>query len=199
MERLNSLDTQLFWWVNSHHCGVSDWVLWTLSQAWSWAIVLVAVFIAVTLRKDKKNWWVVLVGIALCFLLGDRISVMAFKDTVMRLRPCHALEGVRMFKTSCGGLYGFVSSHAANCFALAMFMSLMYGRKSELGKARKVTPALPYLLFAWAAAVGYSRPYLGKHYPGDVICGAIVGLGIGALVYFVMSLIKRSISLRSAA
>ena len=83
METLNSLDTQAFYWINSHHCTVCDYVLWTLSQGWSWAIVLLAVIGFVTLRKEPKAIVFVLLGIALCFLFGDRISVMCFKDVFM--------------------------------------------------------------------------------------------------------------------
>ena len=181
------LDTQLFWWINQHHCTAADWLLWIASQHWSWAIVLVAAFCFFTLRYEPKRCYLVLLGIILCFLLSDRISVLCFKDVFCRLRPCHALEGVRMFRTSCGGLYGFVSSHAANVFALAMFFALRYRRKSHL-------PAI--LLFLWACIVGYSRPYLGKHYPGDVICGALLGLLIGTLVFFIMQYIDNLISKR---
>ena len=180
-QRMQSIDTQLFFWINSHHCIVADWVLWTASQAWSWPIVLLIVLACTTLRKEPQNWWLVLVGIGLCFLLSDRISVMSFKEVACRLRPCHALEDVRMFRTTCGGLYGFVSSHAANVFALATFFSMRYGRRNS-----KAMKTLVVLLFLWAIIVGYSRPYLGKHYPGDVLCGAILGIGVGALIHFML-------------
>ena len=129
----------------------------------------------------------------------------------MRLRPCHALENVRMFHTNKGGLYGFVSSHAANSFAIAMFLSLMYGGKKKIivnnkksdtwlrcmGSGYKA-PWIPYFMFVWAAVVGYSRPYLGKHYLGDVVCGAILGIGIGAAVYFVILKIRAFIVSKSS-
>lgn len=181
LERLIQWDTAAFCWINSHYCTAADWVLWTLSQGWSWAIVLIAIFCTTTLRIEKKNWWIVLLCIAACFLLGDRISVMCFKDVVCRLRPCHVLENVRMFHTSCGGRYGFVSSHACNIAALAMMLTLRY--RSAERKSRIYWFGI--LVWLWAVAVMYSRPYLGKHYPGDLVCGALVGMGIGALVYFV--------------
>lgn len=177
LETLNSLDIKFFYWINSHYCTPCDYIFWTLSQGWSWAIVLVAVIVLITLRKEPKKVLFVLLGIALCFLLGDRISVMGFKEVVMRLRPCHALPDVRLFDGHCGGQYGFVSSHASNCFALASFLAFRYCRKVK---------ALPYILLIWAALVAYSRPYLGVHYPGDIICGALVGLGCGSLAYFVV-------------
>lgn len=188
--KFEALDETLFYWINSHHCTMLDWILWTFSQSWSWIIVLAAVFCAVTLRTDRKNWLWVILGIALCFLLADQISNNAIKDGIQRLRPCHQLENVRMFHTGKGGLYGFVSSHAANAYAVTMFISLIYARNHK---------TLVWLLFAWATIVAYSRPYLGKHYPGDVVCGAILGIGIGAAVYFVISRIRLKMSSRQSA
>ncbi len=187
IETLANLDTRIFYWINGHHCTVFDYIMWTLSQGWSWAIVLVAVIVFVTLRKEPKSWWYVLLGIGLCFLLGDRISVEAFKNGVMRLRPCHGLPDVRLFDGHCGGQYGFVSSHATNCFALAMFLALRYAKKVKI---------LPFLLILWACAVGYSRPYLGVHYPGDVLCGTILGLGCGSVVFYVVTWLEYCIGRR---
>lgn len=175
LEQLNSWDTSFFWWINSHHNVILDWTLWCSSQGWSWAIVLIVSVIGIGKKHHWNNIWILLIGVVVCFLLSDRISVMCFKDVVMRLRPCHALEGVRMFHTTCGGKYGFISSHAANCCSVAVLLSLA---------GKNYIKHLPVLLTLWALLVCYSRPYLGKHYPGDVICGAIVGVGIGALVYF---------------
>ena len=210
MERIKSIDEQWFWWINSHHSDWLDWIMWGFSQGWSWAVVILLVFFFVTIRKDTKSWMWFLIGIALCFLLADQISTNAIKDGVQRLRPCHAMEGVRMFQTGKGGLYGFVSSHAANGFAVAMFISFLYGgRQRQDGKTRKEerfwnslgsgyrTPWITPLMMTWAIILSYSRPYLGKHYPGDIICGAILGLGIGAAVYFAISKTRRFIASRS--
>ena len=184
LETLNNLDTQWFWWINSHHCTAMDWVMWSLSQHWCMAAVIVLAFCLLTLRYEPRRWWVVLIGIALCFLLADQGSVQLFKNTVGRLRPCHALEDVRMFRTGCGGQYGFVSSHAANMFTVAMFLMLRYWKR--------VKRQWPLLLIAlWAIATCYSRPYLGKHYPGDVICGAVFGAIIALIVWWVTAVIEK--------
>ena len=183
-ETLNNLDTQWFWWINSHHCTAMDWVMWSLSQHWCMAAVIVLAFCLLTLRYEPRRWWIVLIGIALCFLLADQGSVQLFKNTVCRLRPCHALEDVRMFRTSCGGQYGFVSSHAANVFAVAMFLTLRYWKR-----AKRQWPLL--LIALWAIATCYSRPYLGKHYPGDVICGAVFGAIIALIVWWVTAVIEK--------
>ncbi len=211
MEKIKAIDEQLFWWINGHHTEWLDWTMWGFSAKWSWAIIILLVFIIVTLRKDRSSWMWFLIGIALCFLLADQISNNAIKDGVQRLRPCHALENVRMFHTGKGGLYGFVSSHAANGFAIAMFISLMYGgRRKENSNLRTEekfwksigsgfrSPWIAPLLMGWAIILSYSRPYLGKHYPGDIICGALLGLGIGAVVYFVISKIRVLIASKSS-
>lgn len=192
LQTLEQNDILAFQWVNSHHTPCIDWVMWVSSQHWSWAIVLTAAICFLCYGKRIGTWLWVLAGVGLCFLLSDRISVLCFKDVFCRLRPCHALEDVRMFQTSCGGLYGFVSSHAANVFALALFLSLRHvkGRSSHPGK-RSSSFIHPLLLFLWACLVCYSRPYLGKHYPGDVICGAMLGLMIGTLVFFFVQYAER--------
>ena len=196
MEKIKALDETVFWWINSHYNTMADWTLWVFSQPWSWLIFLLAIYLLVTVRHDRKSWAWVLLGIALCFLLADQISNNVIKDGVQRLRPCYALENVRMFHTGRGGSYGFVSSHAANAFAVAMFLSFTYGgRKKIQGHSY---PWMPYILMLWAVIVGYSRVYLGKHYPGDVVCGALLGLGLGAIVYFVISKIRSRISSKEA-
>lgn len=182
-------DTRLFYWINGHHCALLDYVLWVASQGWSWIIFIILAFCIGTLRHEPRKWWLVLAGIGLCFLLSDRISVLCFKEVVCRLRPCHALDNVRMYQTTCGGLYGFVSSHAANVFSLAIFLSLRHNQavwRRGLQRGWWHKNAFVIALFAWAIVVGYSRPYLGKHYPGDVVCGALLGLGLGALAYFLV-------------
>lgn len=189
IETLKNIDTQWFLWVNSHHTTAMDWVMWVLSQHWSWAIVLALAFGLLTLRREPRRWWVVLTGIVLCFLLADQGSVHLFKDTVCRLRPCHVIENVRMFRTHCGGQYGFVSSHAANAFAIAVFLFLRYRRWE--GKLNWRGLIGPILLLLWAFGTSYSRAYLGKHYPGDLICGALFGAVIGVLIWLLANVIEK--------
>ena len=94
----------------------------------------------------------------------------------MRLRPSHepALEGlIHLSKAGAGGMYGFVSSHAANAFGLATFLGFVLDKRFKW---------LKYWLFLWAALVSYSRVYNGVHYPGDVIVAACIGALIGWII-----------------
>src|SRR5690606_29341991 len=92
--------------------------------------------------------------IGLMMLCSDTGSVVLFKDTVQRLRPCHAedLQGLlHLVNDHCGGSYGFISSHASNHFALAAFMAGILQRRPRFAAIG---------LFLWAGLIAYSRVYL---------------------------------------
>ena len=196
IETLNNIDTQLFYFLNGLHCTGMDWVMWVFTARWSWLIIIVAAYLLLTTRTFhlspftfhlEKHWWLVLLGIGLCFLLADRGSVMLFKNTVCRERPCHTLENVHMFREGCGGLYGFISSHAANAFAIAFFFWKRYRRQTA---KVLVSTIVPIAMIVWAFMTSYSRVYLGKHYPGDILCGAIFGVLVGWLVWWITKKIE---------
>ena len=80
------------------------------------------------------------------------------------------------FRVSCGGGYSFPSSHAANHFALAVFLIGIFGFAGQWQQKA---------LLAWAGLIAFSQVYVGVHYPLDVICGAILGVLAGYLsLYF---------------
>jgi undecaprenyl-diphosphatase len=191
MEMINSLETNIFYWINQHHSTFFDWFFWSFSQQWCWAVMLILFFCITTLRYEPKRWWLILIGIVLCFLCADRVSDI-LKDVFTRLRPCYALDNVRMFRTHCGGQYGFPSSHAANVFALATFLCLRCHQSAiRLQRATRsprpkyaIHPSLfTFFVFLWAIVVGYSRIYLGKHYLGDILGGLILGMLIGLFIF----------------
>lgn len=179
-EFLLKLDRQFFLAINGWHSPFFDEIMYVLSQKLVWA-PLYAILLIMLWLVYRRNFWYIVPLIILLVTLTDQVSVVLFKDIFHRLRPCHepSLEGmVQLVRGQCGGKFGFISSHAANTFGVAIFAgSLLKVRFKWL---------LPVLIF-WASIVCYSRVYLGVHYPGDVIVGALVGSISG---YFILLLFK---------
>lgn len=128
------------------------------------------------------NWklalWALL-GVVLVVTVADRISVECFKEVFMRYRPswnADLADRIHLVNGQKGGKYGFISSHAANHFAIATFLFFLL---------RRFYPRIGLWLFLWAALICYSRIYLGKHYPADIAIGAIVGILIAWLCHLV--------------
>jgi undecaprenyl-diphosphatase len=174
LEHLGHIDRQILLFLNSHNSPFWDRVMYAISGKVIWAPLYLAILIYLG-YKYKKKFWIILLFVIAAVAMADQFSVQLFKNIFHRLRPCHepSLEGmVRLVNGVCGGLYGFVSSHASNSFNVAL-LSMMFIRK------RWYTISI----LLWASVIGYSRIYLGVHYPGDVICGAMLGSLIGWGVY----------------
>ena len=187
---VEQLDQQFFIFLNSHNSPFWDHIMSFLSAILVWVPLYFAILAYIGYR-NKRKFWIILLFIIAAVALTDQTALL-IKNLVERFRPCHepSLEGlVHMVNGKCGGRYGFVSSHAANSFNIA-FVSLLFIRK------RWFTVSI----VLWALAVGYSRIYLGVHYPGDVLCGSILGALIGSGMYRLYShtgrniLVKRTIS-----
>lgn len=122
--------------------------------------------------KDGSRGRVTILCLLVLIPLTDQVSSHVLKPMVARPRPCRAeagIEGVRNHGARCSGRGSFPSSHAANIAAVAMLFAWRYRRSLWIG-----------IVFAFL--VGYSRIYLGVHYPLDVLGGWILGAGLGALV-----------------
>lgn len=160
-----------------------------ISERFSWMPLYVVLAVLMSL-KFKWRLLVLAPFVTLLIIGSDQISVHLFKDVFMRLRPCHnplITDLVHTVNNHCGGQYGFVSSHAANTFALACFVGLVLKNHFKW--------MLPFMLF-WATIVSYSRIYLGVHYPGDILGGAVLGALIGFLIYKTLWYTNNSFNLK---
>jgi len=126
--------------------------------------VTIAVFIILWLWlmvKGGKTGRTAGILLVLSIGISDQLSSSVLKNLFCRIRPCHALEGVRLL-VDCGSGYSFPSSHAVNNFAGATILSHYYRRYS-------------WGWFSLASLIALSRPYIGVHYPSDIAGGAAIG------------------------
>jgi undecaprenyl-diphosphatase len=170
MEWLLELDTRIFLSINGWHNASWDAIMWWISGKFTWwpFYLLILIYLGATRKLELLP---MLLFIAIVITLTDQTSVHLFKNVFHRLRPCHEplLEGiVHLVNDRCGGQYGFISSHAANAFGVTLLV-ISWVRKRWVAA----------IMVAWALLIGYSRIYLGVHYPGDVIAGGLWGAVCG--------------------
>ena len=167
MEEIILEDKQAMIFLNNLGSSTFDpfWIL--VSEKWFW-IPLYVIFLYFLYKNfNKKSLFYILLFVALGITASDQVANI-FKFGFERLRPCHdpSLEGL-LREVKCGGKFGFYSAHSSNSFFVATYLTMLLGKKIK---------QLPYFLFVWAAIVAYSRVYLGMHFPGDIIVGAIMGI-----------------------
>jgi undecaprenyl-diphosphatase len=155
---------------------------WMMSAKWASLLLLLAL-LWVLMHQNRRHALLVLAMLALAIILADQISSGLIKNLVERLRPTHdpdLASTVHIINGYRGGLYGFVSSHAANSFAAVTLLSLVMRHR-----------AVTISLLIWSLLQCYSRMYLGVHYPGDILGGIVVGVLVGWFVWRFMCWIQR--------
>jgi len=169
---LHAVDDQLLLAVNHARGPALDAVMTLASNRLVW-FPFYALLVGWLVWHFRRRAIVLLPLVVTAVALADSITSRFFKPFFARLRPCHtpALEAQLYLPDGCGGQYGFMSSHAANGFALAVFLLLTL----PAGRYRVLKAGV----FLWAILLSYSRIYLGAHFPTDVLGGALVGAGLG--------------------
>lgn len=179
IQQLIEADKELLLSLNGSNSLFWDGFMWTVTDTRTWILAMVVLLYVVFKNNRFSQGVVITLMVGLCVLLADQLASGLCKPFFARFRPTQDPELMYMVQNR-GGLYGFISSHAANTFAVAMFLSLL-------------VRYLPFtcMMFLWALIPSYSRIYLGVHYPGDILCGAIVGLVVGCVIYLLYAYIRR--------
>ena len=147
--------------------------VWREQSTWYPMYIAILLYIIIKLKKQSWKW-------ALAFILSvsvaDIISSHILKDWVGRVRPCSEpllIGHCRSLLGWCPSSGSFTSSHAANHFAMGMFM--YYTMQRFFGR-------FAVIFIVWAATIAYAQVYVGVHYPFDVLGGAALGIVIGKLM-----------------
>jgi undecaprenyl-diphosphatase len=177
MDLIRHIDHLFFHFINSrlsHPILDALMVFITNQNNWIFPLFILLIWM---FGSDGKRGKIAGVILILTIIIVDGTAAQIIKPWVGRIRPSHALINSINLLVKPGGLYSFVSNHAANTFAFAVVIHYFYGRKQ-------------LWVFALAGLVAVSRVYVGVHYPADIICGALFGYGTAWCILSLWVIVK---------
>lgn len=173
LEKLLSLDTQLFIYLNGLGSETYDWLWLALTIQFNWIPFFLLLFYLIYKKLGIRQTVYLLFFVAVLVLVTDQIANL-FKYTVQRVRPCNNSEINTIIRVvQVRNSFSFFSGHAANTMAVSTFLYLIFKKQFKFMG----------LLFLWPLIFAYSRIYLGLHYPLDILSGYLCGLITGYLMY----------------
>lgn len=175
IEELLKYDTELFLYLNNLGNESWDYFWLTVTEKWSSIPLYILLLYLVYKKLGAKGTLIVVVCAAILVTASDQLANL-FKYGFERPRPCREeslRESMRFVADNCGR-FGYFSAHAASSMGVAVFLGLIL---------KSFYRYLPFLLLFWSFLLGYSRIYLGVHYPFDVISGMFFGGLLGWLAY----------------
>lgn len=175
LEKELLFERDLFFFLNGSDSTFLDSFMWLYSGKVVWLPLAAFILFVLVYKKNWRESILILVSIALVITLCDQFASHFCKPIFARYRPTHHpdfMDQVKIVFDYRSGLYGFISSHAANAFGFAMFMSLLLRNKM-----------FTWTIFSWSVLTAYTRIYLGVHFISDVVCGMFAGIFFGYVVY----------------
>lgn len=175
LEQILSYERSAFFMLNGSNSTYLDNLMWLYSGKVVWLPLAFFILFMLVYKRNWKETAFVLLALILVITLCDQFASHLCKPLFTRFRPTHHpdfMNEVKIVFDYRGGKYGFMSSHAANAFGFATFMSLLLRYK-----------LFTYTIFGWSVITAYSRIYLGVHFISDIIPGASVGIFWGIIVY----------------
>ncbi|MDO4950203.1 MAG: phosphatase PAP2 family protein [Bacteroidales bacterium] len=175
LQQLIDFDKELLLQMNGSGSSFWDAFMLVATSVWIWIPLYLSLLYVVVKNRSAREVFYVVLAAGVVVLLADQFSSGFCKPYFQRWRPTRDPEIMYLVDTVNGyrgGRYGFISSHAANTFGIAMFFVLLFRRWS-----------VSLLLIAWAMLNCYTRIYLGVHFPGDILCGTVWGCFSGILTY----------------
>ena len=185
LQRLVDIDKQLMLALNGSDSLYMDGVMRVYSSTMVWVPVALVLFFVILKNNTPRVSVLTILTIAFAVLACDQMSSHLIKPLVGRLRPCNdptimdLIDTVNGYRSSG---YSFTSSHACNSFGIFAIISLIIKNR-----------ALSLSLLLWAVINCFSRIYLGVHFPGDILCGALLGATIGGVVYLIYNFVRKKI------
>lgn len=202
-QTVHRIDQQLTLAVNSWSSPLTDpiWQFFSKIPVWIPMYVLIAALLI--WRLGWKRGLLMLLAAAATFGFCDQFSNL-IKDLVGRVRPLNdefMKAGGLVVLEKGSRSFSFFSAHAANAFGLATCTSIGFrldrrwypegGRSSVWGRL------YTGWIFFWATMVALSRVFVGKHYLGDILVGAFIGIAAGAAISWLTHfMIRKNIRLR---
>lgn len=177
LDHLQTIDGKITLAINSLHFEAGDyfWQLFSLKEMW-YPLYAIVLYFAIR-RLGWKKGGIMILSMVLTIIACDQFANLV-KDSVGRLRPCYdegmLVGGLHVLENR-GSFFGFFSAHAANAFGFAS--SSLITMKMDKNHRYQ---GYKWFIFIWAALIGISRIFAGKHYFGDVLVGTMVGLAFGS-------------------
>jgi len=187
LEKELAFERDAFFFLNGSDSSYLDSFMWLYSGKVVWLPLAVFIMTVLIYKKNWREYLLIFLSIALVITLCDQFASNVCKPFFSRLRPTHHpdfMDQVKIVFDYRGGKYGFISSHAANAFGFATFMSLLFRYKF-----------FTCSIFTWSILTAYTRIYLGVHFISDIICGMLTGLFLGYLVYIVYRYIRKKVKI----